>query len=62
MKEIRVKDLLSRVDILGLRYIIYSIVAWQVFYYDYSGHDRWPELENLLATSDLLYEGIINKC
>lgn len=62
MEEICAKDPLSRVDILGLGCIIYSIAAWRVFYYDYFEHDRWPEPEDLPATSDLLCEDIINRC
>lgn len=62
MEEICVKDPLSRVDILGLGCIIYSIAAWQVFYHGYFEHDCCPEPENLPETSDLLYEDMINKC
>lgn len=62
MEEICAKDPLSRVDILGLGCIIYSIAAWRVFYNDYFEHDRWPEPEHLPATNDLLCEDIINKC
>lgn len=62
MEEICAKDPLSRVDILGLGCIIYSIAAWRVFYYDYFECDRWPEPEELPAATGLLCEDIINKC
>ncbi|KAL2370472.1 serine/threonine protein kinase [Blastomyces gilchristii SLH14081] len=62
MEEVCAKDPLSRVDILSLGCIIYSIAAWRVFYYDYFEHDCWPEPENLPATSGLVYDDIINKC
>ena len=61
MEDICAKDPLSRVDILGLGCIIYSIAAWRIFYYDYFEHDRWPKPGDLPATSDLLCEDIINK-
>lgn len=62
MEEICARDPLSRVDILGLGCILYSIAAWRVFYYDYFEHERWPGLEDLPETRGLLYEDIINKC
>ncbi|OJD18390.1 serine/threonine protein kinase [Emergomyces pasteurianus Ep9510] len=62
LEEICAKDPLSRVDVLGLGCIIYSIAAWRVFSYDYFEHDCWPEPEILPATSGLLYNNIINKC
>ncbi|KUM63433.1 hypothetical protein ACN42_g3669 [Penicillium freii] len=62
MEEICAKDPLSRVDILGLGCIIYSIAAWRIFYYDFFEHDRWPEPGGLPATGDLLCKDIINKC
>ncbi|PGH15812.1 serine/threonine protein kinase [Helicocarpus griseus UAMH5409] len=62
MEEICANDPLSRVDILGLGCIIYSIAAWRVFYYDYFEDERWPEQENLPGTCGLIYEDIANKC
>lgn len=62
MEEICAKDPLSRVDILGLGCIIYSIAAWRVFYYDYFEHDCWPEPGTLPTTSNLLFADIINGC
>lgn len=63
MEETCAKDPLSRVDILGLGFIIYSIAAWRAFHYDYFERDnRWPKPEDLPATSGLLYEDAINKC
>lgn len=62
MEEICAKDQLSRVDILGIGCIMYSIAAWRVFNYDYFEHGCWPEPENLPATNDLLFGDIINKC
>ncbi|EER37846.1 conserved hypothetical protein [Histoplasma capsulatum H143] len=64
MEEICAKDPLSRVDILGLGCIIYSIAAWRVFYYDYFEHDCWPEPENLPAVAGCVYpnaEYILNR-
>lgn len=63
MEEICARDPLSRVGILGLGCVFYSIAAWRVFFcYDYFGHERWPRLEELPETRGLLCEDIINKC
>ncbi|KAL1974710.1 hypothetical protein VTN31DRAFT_4914 [Thermomyces dupontii] len=62
MEVICERDPLSRVDILGLGCIIYSIAAWQVFYYDYFENNIWPEPAGLPPTSGLLFGDIIDKC
>jgi serine/threonine protein kinase len=55
-------DPLSRVDLLCLGCVIYSIATWQVFAYDYFEKDRWPMLEELPPTSDIPCGDIIKKC
>lgn len=55
-------DPLSRVDLLCLGCIIYSIATWQVFIYDYFEKNRWPMLEELPPTSGILCGDIIKKC
>lgn len=62
MKEICEGDPLSRIDILGLGCIIYSIAAWQVFYYDYYEDERWPGPHDLPPTSGLPFQRIIENC
>lgn len=62
MEEICARDPLSRVDILGLGCVFYSIAAWRVFCYDYFEYERWPRMEELPETRGLLCEDIINKC
>ncbi|KKZ65929.1 hypothetical protein EMCG_08339 [[Emmonsia] crescens] len=47
-------DPLSRVDLLCLGCVIYSIATWQVFMDDYFEKDRWPAPEELPPTSDFL--------
>jgi serine/threonine protein kinase len=55
-------DPLSRVDLLCLGCVIYSIASWQVFTYDYFEKDRWPILEELPPTSHIPCGDIIEKC
>ncbi|KAI2830547.1 hypothetical protein CBS147321_10521 [Aspergillus niger] len=62
MEAIYMKDSFSRVDILGIGCIIYSIAAWRTFWYDYFEQDRWPESKDLPVISGLLYEDIVRKC
>ncbi|GKZ32810.1 hypothetical protein AbraIFM66950_002437 [Aspergillus brasiliensis] len=62
MEAICRKDPLSRVDILGIGCIIYSIAAWRAFWYDYFEDQRWPMQEDLPETSGLLCEDVIRKC
>lgn len=53
---------LSRVDLLCLGCVIYSIATWQVFIYDYFEKKRWPMPEELPSTSDIPCGDIIKKC
>ncbi|KAL3251917.1 hypothetical protein ABHI18_010389 [Aspergillus niger] len=62
MEAIYMKDPFSRVDILGIGCIIYSIAAWRAFWYDYFEQDRWPDSGDLPVISGLLCEDIIGKC
>jgi serine/threonine protein kinase len=55
-------DPLSRVDLLCLGCVIYSIATWQAFIYDYFEKDRWPMPEELPPTSDIPCGDIIKKC
>jgi hypothetical protein len=55
-------DPLSRIDLLCLGCVIYSIATWQVFIYDYFEKDRWPMPEELPSTSDIPCGDIIEKC
>jgi hypothetical protein len=62
MKATCVNNPLSRVDLLCLSCVIYSIATWQVFTYNYFKKDRWPMLEELLPTSNIPYKNIIKNC
>lgn len=62
MEAICAEDPLSRVDLLSLGCVIYSIATWEVFIYDYFESHRWPLLEELPPTSDVPYGDIIKKC
>ncbi len=55
-------DPLSRVDLLGLGCVMYSIAAWQGFMYDYFEENRWPVPEELPPTNDILCGDIIKNC
>jgi serine/threonine protein kinase len=55
-------DPLSRVDLLSLGCVIYSIATWQIFFYDYFEETRWPMPEELPPTSDVPCGHIIKKC
>jgi serine/threonine protein kinase len=62
MEAICVNDPLTRVDILCLGSVIYSIATWQIFVYDYFEKERWPMPEELPPTSSIPYGNIIEKC
>lgn len=62
MEAIYMEEPFPRVDILGIGCIIYSIVAWRAFWYDYFEQDRWPESEDPPVTTGLLCEDTIRKC
>ncbi|MCJ1254570.1 hypothetical protein MMC24_002385 [Lignoscripta atroalba] len=62
MEEICANDPLSRVDLLGLGCVFYSVAAWKVFSYDYFEKDRWPKPEELPSIDGILCENIIKKC
>lgn len=55
-------DPLSRIDLLGVGCIFYSVGAWKVFSYDYFEAGRWPTLEELPSIDGMLYEDIVKKC
>lgn len=55
-------DPLSRVDLLYLGCVIYSIATWRVFTYDYFEKDRWPMPEELPPTSNIPCGNIIKNC
>ncbi|KAF1951656.1 hypothetical protein CC80DRAFT_423959 [Byssothecium circinans] len=54
-------DPLSRVDLLCLGCVIYSIATCQVFIYDYFEEGRWPMPDELPPTSHIPYGDIIKK-
>jgi serine/threonine protein kinase len=62
MEDICARDPLSRVDLLGVGCVFYSIAAWKVFSYDYFEPGRWPTPEELPPTDGILCEDIIQKC
>ncbi|KAI9753693.1 MAG: KRRI-Interacting protein 1 [Chaenotheca gracillima] len=62
MEAVCADDPLSRVDLLCLGSVIYSIATWQVFAYDYFEENRWPVPEELPTTKDVLFGGIITRC
>ena len=51
-----------RVDLLGIGCVIYSIVAWDVFDFEYFEEERWPCLEDLRPVDDMMLGDIISKC
>lgn len=55
-------DPLTRVDLLCLGCVLYSIAAWHVFAYDYFEAGGWPTVGELPSTSGVICEGIIRKC
>lgn len=62
MEAICAEDPLSRVDLLCLGCVMYSIATWQVFFYDYFEMEYWPILGELPSTSDIIYGNLIRKC
>ncbi|EEH06846.1 conserved hypothetical protein [Histoplasma capsulatum G186AR] len=62
MELICAQDPLSRIDLLGIGCIMYSIGMWQDFEYDYFENDRWPTPEELPSTHGVLYGEVIARC
>jgi len=62
MEAVCADDPLSRVDILYLGCVMYSIAMWRVFAYDYFEKGHWPTREELPSTSDIIFGDIIRKC
>lgn len=62
MEAICADDPLSRVDLLCLGCVMYSIATWQIFFYDYFLEDKWPTPTDLPSSSGILYGEIIQKC
>ncbi|KKZ67921.1 hypothetical protein EMCG_06451 [[Emmonsia] crescens] len=62
MKTICTQDSLSRVDLLGIGCIMYSIATWSVYNYEYFENNRWPSSDEVPATDGVIYQEIIDKC
>lgn len=62
MELICAQDPLSRVDILGIGCVMYSIGTWRDFEYDYFESNRWPTMEELPSTQGGLFGEVIASC
>lgn len=63
MDAICAGDPLSRVDLLGIGCVIYSIAAWKVYNYGYFEKDCcWPRSDEVPETDGIMYREIIDKC
>lgn len=62
MEAVCAADPLSRIDLLCLGSIFYSIATWQVFSYDYFEKDRWPTPDELPVVHKVPWGEIIQKC
>ncbi|PGH16903.1 CAMK/CAMKL protein kinase [Polytolypa hystricis UAMH7299] len=62
METICAEDPLSRVDILGIGCVMYSIATWTVYSYDYFEKECWPRPEEVPTTDGVMYGKIIDKC
>ncbi|PGH14650.1 hypothetical protein AJ80_05830 [Polytolypa hystricis UAMH7299] len=55
-------DTTPQVEILYLGYVLYSIVIWKEFKYDYFKNMRFPEAEELPATDGIPFGAVVRKC
>ncbi|KAH8698348.1 kinase-like domain-containing protein [Talaromyces proteolyticus] len=62
MKHACVNETTTSMEILHLGCIFYSIAAWTKFKYYYFDHWRWPLLEELPDTNDIICGDVIKKC
>lgn len=62
MSQFNANGISSRIEILHLGFILYSIAAWQEFKYEYFEEEGWPEATELPKTDEVLFARIIQKC
>lgn len=62
MGEIYAQDPMPPFDLLGLGCIVYSIVTWEYYFFDYFGENRWPWIEELPKLRLVDYEAFIEEC
>ncbi|KAK2750120.1 hypothetical protein FQN57_004615 [Myotisia sp. PD_48] len=62
METICAQDPLSRVDLLGISCVMYSIVAWRVYNFDYFEDNCFPKYDEIPSTDGLMFREIIDKC
>ncbi|EEP75975.1 predicted protein [Uncinocarpus reesii 1704] len=55
MEEICAQDPLSRIDLLGIGCVLYSIAQWTVYSYDYFEKEKWPEPGEVPNTDNIMY-------
>lgn len=62
MELVCTEDPLSRVDLLGIGCVMYSIATWSVYNYDYFEENCWPKPEEVPTTKGVIYREVIDKC
>ncbi|KAI1921750.1 hypothetical protein LOZ12_002184 [Ophidiomyces ophidiicola] len=62
MEQFCVYETTPQVELLALGSLLYSIIVWKCFEYDYFENNRLPEPQELPTTNGIPFGSIIRKC